>query len=351
VPRAGIVGGLLGLTLAVGMVAGAVPMSAATPPDPFRAVDHAMSARVKGQGGGAVLVVRDRTVLHERGFDGFSRTKRFPIASASKWLTTATLLTLVDAGQVGLDDPVARFLPAFAADKATITIRSLLSHTSGLTDPSCIDDPTTTIARCVAEIASLPPSAPPRTFFHYSSVGYEVTARIIEVVTGETFEHAFEDRIGRPLGMASTRFDRVGTVTTKNPDPASAAVSTVADWARYLDMVLHLGRAGPRQILSLASVAEIERDQVAGLDTRADAAVQITRIPTYGLGVWRDVPDATDNAVVVSGNGGLGFYPWVDRSHGTFGLVAVDDERGSEVAVPASQRVARLEWTTAASAP
>jgi hypothetical protein len=52
--------------------------------------------------------------------------------------------------------------------------------------------------------------------------------------------------------------------------------------------------------------------------------------------------------VIVSGNGGLGYYPWVDRVHANYGIVAVDDERGSETAVPASQRVARLEWTVAA---
>ncbi len=121
---------MLVLGAAAAVIAGALPAGAATRPDPFRGVDRATSARVRGQGGGAVLVVRDRTTLHERGFDGFSPTTKFPIASASKWLTTATLLTLVDAGRVRIDDPVARFLPAFGGDKAAITVRSLLSHTS-----------------------------------------------------------------------------------------------------------------------------------------------------------------------------------------------------------------------------
>jgi len=51
---------------------------------------------------------------------------------------------------------------------------------------------------------------------------------------------------------------------------------------------------------------------------------------------------------VVSGSGALGFYPWIDRVHGTYGIVAVDDElHGAEHAVPASQRIARMLWQAA----
>jgi hypothetical protein len=103
-------------------------------------------------------------------------------------------------------------------------------------------------------------------------------------------------------------------------------------------------------VLQPASVAEIERDQVAGLDTKDDGAVQITGVPTYGLGVWRDVVAPDDSIEVVSGSGALGFYPWIDRVHDTYGIVAVDDERnGAEHAVPASQRIARMLWEAAAT--
>ena len=56
-----------------------------------------------------------------------------------------------------------------------------------------------------------------------------------------------------------------------------------------------------------------------------------------------------DSIEVVSGSGALGFYPWIDRVHGTYGIVAVDDElHGAEHAVPASQRIARMLWQAAA---
>ena len=114
-------------------------------------------------------------------------------------------------------------------------------------------------------------------------------------------------------------------------------------------MLAHDGGVDGHVVLQPASVAEIERDQVTGLDTSDDDAVRITGIPTYGLGVWRDVVGPDDEIQVVSGSGALGFYPWIDRVHGTYGIVAVDDERnGAERAVPASQRLARMLWAAAA---
>jgi CubicO group peptidase (beta-lactamase class C family) len=320
-------------------------------PAGFDRVDSAMQRRVRGQGGGAALVVHDQATLFRRSYGGVHTSTLIPIASASKWLTAATLMTLVDQGRLALDDPVARFLPNFGGGSGTVTIRSLLSHTSGLPDSVCVGDDTTTLRDCVDQTAAAAAVALPnqtRTF-HYSSVGYVVAGRIIEVVTGESFERAFEDRIAVPVGMRRTRFDGTTRPRSQNPDPSASAISSVDDYARFLNMLLHLGASGPRQVLTPASVLEIERDQVRGFDTSQDAAVAITRIPTYGLGVWRDVTDPADGTVIVSGNGGLGFYPWIDRAHDDYGIVGVADDRGPDQAVPASQRVARLEWTVAAN--
>jgi len=229
-------------------------------------------------------------------------------------------------------------------------VRELLSHRSGLPSPGCEGDPTSTLRRCVASIAAgADPSVTPGTEFHYSGVGFVVAGRIIERLTGTSFERAFQQRIARPLGMAHTRFDGVRRPHSRNPAPAASATSTVGDYARFLRMLAAGGTVDGRRVLSAAAVAEIEKDQVAGIDTHDDGAVQITGIPTYGLGVWRDVVAADDSIQVVSGSGALGFYPWIDRAHGTYGIVAVDDEiHGPEHAVPASQRTARMLWQAAA---
>jgi len=288
-------------------------------------------------------------VLHRAAVGSVHANTRLPVASASKWLTAAMVMVLVDQGRLSLDDSVAKFLPEFQGDKATMTVRELLSHTSGLTVAACVGDPSGTLAECVTNLAEHSPlAAPPGREFHYSNDDYQVAGRIIEVITRASFERAFEELIARPVGMSHTRFDRVADMRTRNQTPAASAISSVDDYRRFLAMIADGGMIGSQRVLSEASVAEMERDQVHGLATRDDPAVQITRIPTYGLGLWRDVTDEHDQAVVVSGNGGLGFYPWVDVVHDTYGIVAVDDARGPELAVPESQKLAHQEWTIAA---
>ncbi len=85
--------------------------------------------------------------------------------------------------------------------------------------------------------------------------------------------------------------------------------------------------------------AQIISNQVSAYDTSHDYSVGITKIPRYGLGCWPDVQDQSGTTAVVSGNGGKGFYPWVDFTTHTWGIVGVQDERGAQVAVPASQKV------------
>jgi CubicO group peptidase (beta-lactamase class C family) len=319
---------------------------------PFAPADAAMRARVADDhlSGGALLVVRGDTTVHRFTTGRLHAQSVIPIASASKWLTSATLMTFVDEGKLALDDPVSRYLPAFDGAKSTITVRQLLSHRSGLPSAACEGDPGTTLARCARDIADGDdPTTPPGSAFRYTGVGFVVAGRVIERLSGTSFEAAFESRVAGPLGMTHTRFDGTTRPHNRNPAPAASVRSSVADYARFLAMLAHHGTVDGHTIVQPASVAEIERDQVAGLDTSGDGAVQITGIPTYGLGVWRDVVGAGDEIEVVSGSGALGFYPWIDRVHGTYGIVAVDDELdGAEHAVPASQRIAQMLWTAAA---
>jgi CubicO group peptidase (beta-lactamase class C family) len=251
---------------------------------------------------------------------------------------------------------VSTWFPGFAdGAKQRITVRMLLSHTHGLVSPGCEGDTSVTLRHCAQEVADGPqPAYPPGAEFHYGGTGFVVAGAILERLSGTSFERTFEDRIAKPLGMDHTTFDRVGSSSrrTRNPVPAASAQASTADYAKFVAMLASggLGEGGQR-ILTDASVAEIERDQVAGIDTSDDGAVQITHIPTYGLGVWRDEVDGEDRIQVVSGSGALGFYPWIDRVHGTYGIVAVVDPSGPEHAVPLSQKIARLTWRAAAQRP
>lgn len=295
--------------------------------------------RVDHLDGAGLLVVVDGTTERDRGYGDYDRDTVIPIASASKWLTAATMLTLVDDGLVSLDDTVAQHLPEFDGVTGTATIRQLLSHTSGIASAGCVWSTRSTLAECVDSIAEAPADATPGTEFAYGNTSYSVAGRIIEVVTGQSFAEAFHRRIAEPLGMTQTRFEGVHHPNVDNPVPAASAESSLADYGRFVAMLANDGVFEGRRILSVESARATEVDQVAGLDTRRDEAVRTTGIPTYGLGTWRDIVDADDRGVVTSGNGAYGFYPWIDRARNAYGIIEVYDQRGAQLAVPESQRL------------
>jgi len=314
-----------------------------TAPDPaaFAAADAAMGNRAtQGTNGGVLLVVREGTVLFDQRYGGIDHDTTLAVASTSKWFTAATLMTLVDEGKLSLDEPISRWLPAFDGKWADVTLRMLLSHTSGVRDQDCIWNTSSVLADCVELLAAGPTEFAPGTAFSYGNAPYHVAARLGEVVSGQDFQTLFTARIAEPLGLTATSW--TGGGATRNPSPAASARTTVRDTERFLQMMLAGGEFDGRRILRPDSVAEIERNQVAGYDTSRDFAVNITRIPTYGLGTWRDVPDADDETVVVSGNGANGYYPWIDHANRAYGIVAVEDRRGAETAVPASKAVMDL---------
>lgn len=315
-------------------------------PDPnaFDAVDSVFRNRVESAGlsGGVLYVVRDGVVIYEEAVGSVDRNTPMPVASAAKWLTSAVLMTLVDDGVLELDEPISQHLPEFTGPAAAVTLRQLLNHTSGIRQQSCIWNSGGSMSSCVAQLAAGTLEFEPGTAFSYGNAGYHVAGYLAQVVTGSDFKTLFFERIGRPLAMSSTSWG-----DGANPSPAAGVSTTADDYGHFLEMMLADGVYAGQRILSVASVAEIQANQVAGYDTRNDFAVRITKIPTYGLGLWRDVVDGEDRSVVVSGNGARGFYPWIDHANDAYGVLAVDDQRGAEVAVPASAAVvvAALEAT------
>jgi len=307
-----------------------------------------MDSRVESEGldGAGLLVVANGTEYRNTMYGNYTNETVIPIASASKWLTTATMMTLVDEGKVSLDDPVSKFLPEFTGTTGNATIRQLLSHTSGIAQESCIWEEQQTLEQCVRTVAAQKPASPTGTKFSYGNTSFSVTGRVIEVVAGQSFEKAFESRIASPLGMIHTRFDGNYYPTERNPVPAASAESTMNDYGKFVQMIFNRGQLNGVRVLTEQSVLEMETDSVKGLNTSADSAVQTTGIPTYGLGTWRDATTTDDVGVITSGNGAYGFYPWVDRSRNGYGIVFVFDQRGSDLAVPESQR--EMHWVWAA---
>ena len=306
-------------------------------PGAFDATDASLEARVRAAGladGMIRIVAADGEVIHEDAVGGMSGTTPISVASSSKWLTAATLMTFVDRGAIGLDDDISRWLPEFGGSTPPITARQLLDHTSGVRDNPC-QGGGTALAACVRTLASSPREFPAGASFSYGNSPFLVVGRLVEVLGGADFATVVRQQLTGPLGMDGTTWP--GAPAAANP--AFGVSVTVDDYGKFLDMILHRGIANGTRVLSSDAVTQMVSDQVAAYDTSHDFSVGITKIPRYGLGCWPDVQDPAGTTTVVSGNGGKGFYPWVDFTTRTWGIVGVQDERGAEVAVPASQAV------------
>ena len=297
--------------------------------DAFAATDTALDQRVSAAGlsGGTIRVVADDgTVLHEYSTGAVTPSTALDLASSTKWLTAATLMTFVDRGAIALDDDIGRWLPEFAGSDPPIRVRQLLDHTSGVHDNPC-QNGGVSLSACVTTLASSPREFAAGSAFSYGNAPYLVVGRLVEVLGGADFASVVRDRLTGPLGMTDTTWPGAPGA----PNPAFGARSTADDYGKFLAMLLHDGTAGGTRVLSSAAVREITRNQVGAYDTTHDDSVGITQIPRYGLGCWIDV-QADDGATrVVSGNGGKGFYPWVDFTTRTWGVIGLQDDRGAEV--------------------
>ena len=178
---------------------------------------------MRGSVPGALLFVRqgDRSYTVTAGYaEKANKTPMragdtFPIGSTTKTFTAVLVMRLVAQGKIALDDPVSKYLPGLLPDGKRITIRELLSHTSGL--PEFVDDTrflapymrgnfgyAWTPKQMVAFAAASPLAFAPGTRFSYSSTNYVVLALLAERVGGKSYEKQLADYIFRPLKLDHT---------------------------------------------------------------------------------------------------------------------------------------------------
>ncbi|EWM12517.1 serine hydrolase [Kutzneria sp. 744] len=137
----------------------------------------------------------------------------FQIGSITKTWTTTLVMQLVDEGKVDLDCPVRDYLPEFrvADDSASakITVRHLLSHTSGFegdyfTDTGRGDD---CVEKYVATLATAPQLFAPGTLFSYNNAGYNVLGRLVEKLRGKPYDECLREHLFAPLGLTHAATD------------------------------------------------------------------------------------------------------------------------------------------------
>lgn len=165
------------------------------------------TATDSGQVESAVLHVRQRGESATYAFGkAADHDAMFLLGSISKPIAVAAVMGLFDDGQFQLDDPVRRFLPAFAGDgRERVTLRQLLTHTSGLPDQvaenAALRQRNAPLADFLGHTLRTPLAFAPGTRYRYSSMGILLAAGIAEHISGVSIHTLVERRVLRPLGM------------------------------------------------------------------------------------------------------------------------------------------------------
>jgi CubicO group peptidase (beta-lactamase class C family) len=285
-----ILGGALGVLLIA-----LVPGAAATPPyptaqdaPPTDEVADVLTDQLDAAGipGGAFVTVSDDGDVQARGVgttgdgDPVTASTPFVIGSTTKSFTALGVMQLVDAGEVDLDAPVVRYVPAFRlADGEpvdAVTVRHLLQHTSGLDDlaggPILGSASEGTALDAVAELEESHLASAPGESWRYANANYVLAGLVVESVSGQGYEQYLQEHVLDPLGMADTYVTADpavapghrywfgfpaadGPVQREGVVAAGYLASTAEDLGSYLSLYLRDGLApdGTR-LLSVAGI-------------------------------------------------------------------------------------------------
>lgn len=139
--------------------------------------------------------------------DPVSDDTLWDLASVTKPIAGLAIMALIDGGHLLLDDPIARYLPEFtASDKAVLTVRELLTHTSGIPGQLPLYRWCRTPADLVAAIRNVPVAHAPGQAVIYSSPGFILLGLMAEVLTETRLDQVIANRVTGPAGMSETRF-------------------------------------------------------------------------------------------------------------------------------------------------
>jgi CubicO group peptidase (beta-lactamase class C family) len=317
--------------------------------------------------GAVTMIVSKDRVLHleTTGFaDVASKRPMTPdtlfwIASMTKPVTGVALLMLQDEGKLSVTDPVAKYIPEFANLKtpsgkpANLTITQIATHTSGLgeaTGPAA--QQAKTLADLVPRWLAAPMQYEPGAQWKYTQSGINALGRIVEVVSGMTFDEFVQKRLFDPLGMKSTTFyptadqrARLVTAYAKNketgvlepvpprpefgprdrpPQGNGGLYSTATDYARFCRMLLSGGTLDGRRYLSANAMKLLATPQTGDLPTGFfQSEASGNRGTNYGWGITTSILRTPHDGVAASlspgtyGHGGAwGTQAWIDPVKG-----------------------------------
>jgi uncharacterized protein YbbC (DUF1343 family) len=331
----------------LGFTAASIDGLAAPSGPQFRAIAPIVGQEIAaGHIPGAVILIGERGRIVYREAFGMRQTLPqpeamtpdtvFDLASLTKVVATTTaIMQLVEAKRLRLDAPVARYWPEFAANgKSAITVKELLTHTSGLRPGLDLSGAWSGAGEALARIAAERPIQPPGSRFLYSDLNFIALGELVRRLSGEPLDVYAARHIFAPLGMRDTGFnpapaERARIAPTayggrgRVQDPTALRMggvaghaglfSTADDLAKFAEMLLGGGQRNGVRILSRASVARMTAPRVlpGGI--------------VYGLG-W-DIKSPFANGMDVLGPGSYGHTGytgtsiWIDPARQEFLII------------------------------
>ena len=243
----------------------------------------------------------------------------YDLASITKLFTTTCVMRLVEQGRLALDEPTARWMPEFAAGgKEQVTLRHLLTHTSGLPDYLELWKLEQTVDARMQRVLTTPLLNPPGRVFRYSDLGLISIGHLVERVTGSSLDVAVRDLVTEPLGLHDTMYRppaglKPRIAPTEDEEDAGRGLvwgevhdenawslggvaghaglfGTAADLGRFAQLYLDAGEVEGRRLLQAETVAEMTRNQIGAVGSRGlgwelDAAFYMGHLAsarTYG---------------------------------------------------------------------
>ncbi len=311
---------------------------------------------------GAVLVVgQPGKVLRSRAYGKLTYAEDaapmqmntvFDLASVSKVVGTTTgAMILVEDGVISPDDLASKYIPGFEANgKETVTVRDLMTHTSGLkayenkdTVESLRQPGQLNADALIARYAALKTSYEPRTKSVYSCLNFQTTARIVENASGRRLEDLLRERVFGPLGMVDTTYlpskealtRTAPTIERKDGTPLVGIVhdplaayhgsdahcpgnagvfSTAADVARWCEMIANEGALGDTRVF---------KPETVRLFTTTQSPANVDAKRGLGFDVWDSKPYTTDlnqqpADLIVGHTGYTGTLVWIDKKTKTY---------------------------------
>ena len=297
----------------------------------WTALNQKLQSFVPGTVAGLTFMIsRHGKVIYSQAFGNQTVNTILPIASSTKMPSMLAILTLVDDGLLNLDASISNYLAGHVnvpQDKANITMRMLMNHTSGLSgtdDAPCLNNRNTTLQQCAQEILNLPLAYQPGTRFDYGGNGMQLAGYVAEVISGQSWNLFFSQKVGTPLGLT-----RYTYTNTQNPRIAGGAFSDVGDYTKFLQSYLAGSVFANTRILSNQTYWEMQTDQKGSLITLNNPGGN--RLTGYSYGWWHSAtsylqsqPQPQTDGPELSDQGAFGCTPWIDFQYDYTAILLVN---------------------------